>query len=202
MGTAPSPWDVSAPHPHPGTKGGTWGREDRSGAGGCSLPSSPNDAAAGWAGGVPSPHSPFGVRGTAAPFMYSSIYICTRDGDDGPSPGPPPSPELSLRPSTRRGGQVGSLGSLQLRWGRGSSAPSPSLGCSPAAPWVWDGGALCFLAAKGGTGCGGRVLRCTRIPLPIGRSRPLWPLLWLIHGWGMPRGCRWGAGGKGGGGVI
>lgn len=157
---------------------------------------------------------PAGRGGSPAPIALSGCgaqlpHLCTAlstyvqgMGMTGRHLAPPPSPELSLRPSTRRGGQVGSLGSLHLRWGRGSSAPSPSLGCSPAAPWVWDGGALCFLAAKGGTGCGGRVLRCTRIPLPIGRSRPLWPLLWLIHGWGMPRGCRWGAGGGERGGVI
>ena len=134
MGTAPSPWDVSAPHPHPGTKGGTRGREDRSGAGGCSLPSSPNDAAAGWAGGVPSPHSPFGVRGTAAPFMYSSIYICTRDGDDGPSPGPPPQPRAFLTSLNEAGGPGGVFGIPPPPLGKGQLCPVAQFGVQPCSP--------------------------------------------------------------------
>ena len=166
MGTAPSPWDVSAPHPHPGTKGGTRGREDRSGAGGCSLPSSPNDAAAGWAGGVPSPHSPFGVRGTAAPFMYSSIYICTRDGDDGPSPGPPPAQSFPYVPQ-RGGGARWGLWGPSTSAGEGAALPRRPVWGAALQPRGCGMAALCaFSQPKEGRGAGGGSSAAPASPSP------------------------------------
>lgn len=166
VGTAPSPWDVSAPHPHPGTKGGTRGREDRSGAGGCSLPSSPSDAAAGWGGGSPAPIALSGC-GAQLPHLCTALSTYVQGmGVTGRHLGPPPAQSFPYVPQ-RGGGARWGLWGPSTSAGEGAALPRRPVWGAALQPRGCGMAALCaFSQPKEGRGAGGGSSAAPASPSP------------------------------------